>query len=240
MRLNYTYRSTSTKTETFSFHFTQEAETELDSTIVPSNHCGTLRHSTESKAQIVAKQPPIYDAIATKPTQSLSGIASNTMHSIGREKSAHAASVTAAVGATTAPSASLPPTNPFSTYDRGAGQDYRYGNTMQPIKHNYHTLATANHHLQQNNLMDCRQASSNHSKYSDDYGLPLINNTDLLNLSNSSIANQLLSSSSIVGIGSTRIHAKAHAENNINMGSNKEISRNHIITDTIPGPESCV
>lgn len=216
----------------------QEAETELDSTIVSSNHCGTLRHSTESKAQIVAKPPPIYDAIATKPTQSLAGIGTNAMHSMGRDKSAHASSATTAAAATAAES--LPSTNPFSTYDRGAGHDYRYANSIQPKQHSYHTLATTNHHLQQSNLLDCRQANANHSKYSDDYGLPLINNTDLLNLSNSSIANQLLSSSSIVGIGSARIHATAFADNHINVSAAKEASRNHIITDTIPGPESCV
>lgn len=198
---------------------------ELDPKIVSTNHCGTLRNSNESKAPLLPK-PSIYDAILTKPSQSLAGTASSVLHSIDPEKKSMEST-----------------TNPFSTYDRNIS-DYRYGVNEHGGKkqHNYHTLGSSNHHILQNNRLDGRHTSGNHLKYnSDDYALPLINNTDLLNLSNSSIANQLLSSSSIVGIGSTRIQSTAsHIDTNINIGTSKEISRSHIITDTIPGPESCV
>lgn len=71
-----------------------------------------------------------------------------------------------------------------------------------------------------------------------------INNTDFVNLSNSSIANQLLSSTNGSGVGfisSTLPRGNASHHNNKDSNRNHHnTNRNHIITDTLPGPESCV
>lgn len=203
-----------------------------------------MRRNNESKTQILTKsshnqqllQPPVYDSVSTKPTtQSLIGTTTSTIHGNKQAKPL-------------IPST----TNPFSTIDRNT-LDYRLINTNKQHQ-NYHTLATAsnNHHIQQNNILDFRQ-HVNDTKFSDEFvlsssasDLRIANNSELLNLSNSSIANQLLPNSSIIGIGSARIHSKpTHITNNTQ--TNKEINRNynpnnrnHIITDTLPGPESCV
>lgn len=151
-------------------------------------------------------------------------------------------------------------TNPFSTYDRNT-IDYRQLNlnhesNYQQQFHTLSTAATTTTNNQQNHLLDFRQ-QTNGAKFTDEFGSLAIK-SDLLNLSNSSIANQLLPNTSNgpggsingnVGIGITPMrlnsithtntinHSSINKESNRNQSSN---NRNHIITDTLPGPESCV
>lgn len=186
-------------------------------------------------------QPPIYDTIATKSQQSIVGTTTNTLLGNSQTKSTNLS--------TTASTASAMGKNPFSTYDRNA-LDYRHLNLMHETnqQQNYHTLAAPpTSSNQQNHLLDFRQQQLNGTKFTNDYGLStsgsdlrIANNTDLLNLSNSSIANQLLPNASVCG-GSQRMHnatgTLTNKESNRNHHSN---GRNHIITDTLPGPESCV
>lgn len=205
-----------------------------------------MRRSNESKTQILTKsshnqqllQPPVYESISTKTTtRTLVGTSASTIHGNMQAKTI------------VLPSA----TNPFSTIDRNT-LDYRLIDTDKQHQ-SYHTLGTAssnNHHIQQNNILGLRQ-HVNDTKFTDKFvlsssssDLRISNNSEQLNLSNSSIANQLLPNSTIIGIGPTRIHSKpTHIASNTQ--SNKEINRNyhpnnrnHIITDTLPGPESCV
>lgn len=183
-------------------------------------------------------QPPIYDSIATKPTQSFSGTMSGTMLGNNQAKTILSSS-----------------TNPFSSYDRNT-IDYRQLNSNHESNYQqqFHTLSTSTANNQQNHLLDFRQ-QTNGSKFTDEFASLNIN-SELLNLSNSSIANQLLPNTSTatganitgnggIGITAMRLNSTTHTinhsatnkESNRNQASN---NRNHIITDTLPGPESCV
>lgn len=220
-----------------------------------------MRRNNETKTQTLTKssqqlqqqllQPPIYDSIATKPTQSFSGTMSGGMLGNNQAKTILSSA-----------------TNPFSTYDRNT-IDYRQLNSNHEpnYQQNYQTLSTApssnNQQMQQNHLLDFRQPA-NGTKFNDEFGSDarIAINSDLLNLSNSSIANQLLPNTSNgsgssngggtvngnggIGIAPTRLSSTTNA-NTINSSTNKESNRNHhsnnrnhIITDTLPGPESCV
>lgn len=200
-----------------------------------------MRRSHDSKTQTLTRNfqqqqqpklipPPIYDSIATKPTQSLTGTTSSSLLVNNQTKTILSSA-----------------TNPFATYDRNT-VDYRHLNSLLETnnQHNYHTLA--NHHVQQNHLLDYRQ-QVNGSKFTNEFGLSM-SGSDLriannLNLSNSSIANQLLPNTS-GGSGVARLQSATLASGTTSL-SNKESNRNHhgnnrnhIITDTLPGPESCV
>lgn len=228
----------------------QESVPEFEPKITPSSHSSTLRRNNETKTQTLTKssqqlqqqllQPPIYDSIATKPTQSFSGTMSGGMLGNSQAKTILSSA-----------------TNPFSTYDRNT-IDYRQLNSNHEpnYQQNFHTLATAptsnNQQMQQNHLLDFRQQQTNGTKFTDEFGADsrIAINSDLLNLSNSSIANQLLpntsSGSGGGGIAPTRLNSTVLA-NTINSSTIPETNRNHhsnnrnhIITDTLPGPESCV
>lgn len=177
-------------------------------------------------------QPPIYDSIATKPTQSVAGTVTSGNN--------HAKTILSSA------------TNPFSTLDRGT-VDYRqfHSNHESNYAQNYHTLATATssssnvtdgHPFQSKQLLDFRQ-QTNGTKFNDEFGSSTritSNGSDPLNLSNSSIANQLLPNAS----GGTRHNlgstSTTISSTNKELNRNQHSNRNHIITDTLPGPESCV
>lgn len=215
-------------------------ESEFEPKITPSSHSSTLRRNNETKTQTLAKssqhqmlQPPIYDSIATKPTQSLTG--SKTSGTLGNNQAKTILSSA---------------TNPFSTYDRNAMEHRHLNSNHEPNYHqqNYNKLdkTTPSIANQQKHMLDFRQ--SNGTKYGDEFGCfstRTANNSNLLNLSNSSIANQLLPNASGIGSGITRLNSTSltignsttNKETNRNNHGN---SRNQIITDTLPGPESCV
>lgn len=220
-------------------HQEQVQGPELEPKITPSSHSSTLRRSHDSKTQTMTKTfqhqqqskiipPPIYDS---KPTQSLTGTTSSSLLVNNQTKTILSSA-----------------TNPFSTYERNT-LDYRHLNSLHETnnQHNYHTLA--NHKVQQNHLLDYRQ-QVNGSKFTNEFGLST-SGSDLriannLNLSNSSIANQLLPNAS-GGAGLARLQSATLASSGTTSLSNKESNRNHhgnnrnhIITDTLPGPESCV
>lgn len=185
-------------------------------------------------------QPPIYDSIATKPTQSIAG--------------------TVTSGNNQAKTILSSATNPFATLDRST-VDYRQFNSNNESNYaqNYHTLITAppsssstvseSHSFQPKQLLDFRH-QTNGTKFNDEFGscTRIINGTDPLNLSNSSIANQLLPNTSGGGGGSgggiggvTRHNlGSSVTSTNKELNRNHHSNRNHIITDTLPGPESCV
>lgn len=219
----------------------QEPAQAFESKITPSSHSNTLRRNNEVKTQTLTKssqqqqlQPPIYDSIATKPTQSVAG--------------------TVTSGTNQAKTILSSATNPFSTLDR-ATVDYRQFNSNHETNYaqNYHTLTHApsssstvavadSHPFQSKQLLDFRH-QTNGTKFNDEFGsntrIPK-NGTDPLNLSNSSIANQLLPNTS----GGTRHNlgstATTISSTNKELNRNQHSNRNHIITDTLPGPESCV
>lgn len=101
--------------------------------------------------------------------------------------------------------------------------------------------------LQQKHLLDNFRQPTNSTKFTDEFGSDMknANNSELLNLSNSSIANQLLPNTSGGGGGGVPMrlntltigNSSTMKEINRNLHSN---NRNHIITDSLPGPESCV
>lgn len=224
----------------------QETGQEFEPKITPSSHSSTLRRNNETKTQTLTKssqkqllQPPIYDSIATKPTQSLAGTVTSGMHGNNQTKTILSTS-----------------TNPFATFDRNTAVDYRHFNSNPEPNYsqNYHTLTKApsstNHQIQQKHLLDFRQ-QTNATKFTNEFGSEfgsdhrIATNSDLLNLSNSSIANQLLPNMSGGGVGTLRLNSTACTTANSSI--NKELNRNHhtnnrnhIITDTLPGPESCV
>lgn len=216
----------------------QETGSEFEPKITPSSHSSTLRRNNETKTQTLTKsthqqqllQPPIYDSIATKPTQSFSGSMSS-----------------ATIGSNQAKTILSSSTNPFSTYDRNSTVEYRQFNSTHESNYpaNYHTLATAQaSNMQQKHLLDYRQ-QINGPKFTDDFDSDarIVTNSDLLNLSNSSIANQLLPNTS--GGATMRLNSNTliTSNNSINKETNRNHhsnNRNHIITDTLPGPESCV
>lgn len=183
-------------------------------------------------------QPPIYDSIATKPTQSIAG------------------TVTSGNNQTILSSA----TNPFSTLDRATVQFN--SNHESNYAQNYHPLTIApsssstvsdSHLFQSKQLLDFRH-QTNGTKFNDEFNSNTTritnNGTDPLNLSNSSIANQLLPNTSGggggngSGSGATRHNlgstAATISSTNKELNRNHHSNRNHIITDTLPGPESCV
>lgn len=228
----------------------QETGTEFEAKITPSSHSSTLRRKSETKTQTQTKstqqqllQPPIYDSIATKPTQSIAGTVTSGMLGNNQTKTILSSA-----------------TNPFSMFDRNAA-DYRHINSHHETNfstQNYHTLTKAplssssslssnNHQLQQKHSLDFRQ-QSNGTRIANEYDTDarIVNHSNHLNLSNSSIANQLLPNmSGGSGIGTLRLNSATFTTPNSSI--NKELNRNHhtnnrnhIITDTLPGPESCV
>lgn len=238
--------------------------------MTPSSQSSTLRRNNETKTQTLSKnaqiQPPIYDSIATKPTQtslataqSINGGKINIMNStIGQQAFTGNNSVLNSAGhAQTILSSAIAACNnrpiDYSSYERNT-LDYRHLNSNHDSnKHHFHTMAPPSTHnqVQQNHLVEFRQ-KTNGPKLNDEYRLSsgsdliLTNNTEFLNLSNSSIANQLLpggnngGNCSNVPIVPSRMHSAT-------LNSSKDANRNHhnnnrshIITDSLPGPESCV
>lgn len=208
---------------------------EYEQKVTPSSATNTLRRNNDTKSQTLAKnshQPPIYDSITTKPLQP-------------------------ALGQQLIGSGSVVGVSPLQTQTLRNTLDHRHLNSNhdanQPVQ--YHTMSKT--YGQQNHVVNFRQKpnggtnliNEEHrlSSGSDHFAT---NNTDFLNLSNSSIANQLLGTS-INGSttlpppsSSSRMHTTtmgaiggASKELNRSMHSN---NRNHIITDSLPGPESCV
>lgn len=108
---------------------------------------------------------------------------------------------------------------------------------------------TSSHNqVQQNHVVEYRQ-KANGGKINDEYRLSsgsdvmLTNNSDYLNLSNSSIANQLLPGTGNANTNNSSVPTRMYATLNSNKEMNRNQSnsnRNHIITDSLPGPESCV
>lgn len=188
-------------------------------------------------------QPPIYDSISTKPTQSVGTVTSGNNQAKTILSSA---------------------TNPFATLDR-ATVDYRQFNSNHESNYaqNYHTLTIAptssstvsdSHPFQSKQLLDFRHQTSG-TKFNDEFGsstrittTATNNGTDPLNLSNSSIANQLLPNTNGGGGGGgggvTRHNLVSSSatisSTNKELNRNHHSNRNHIITDSLPGPESCV
>lgn len=190
-----------------------------------------MRRNNDTKTQTLAKnshQPPIYDSITTKPSQS-------------------------ALGQQLIGGGSVVGVSPQQTQTLRNTLDHRHLNSNhdanQPVQ--YHTMSKS--YGQQNHVVNFRQKpnggtnlmNEEHrlSSGSDHFAT---NSSDFLNLSNSSIANQLLGTNNINGSttlpSSSRMHTMggvggASKELNRNMHSH---NRNHIITDSLPGPESCV
>lgn len=200
-----------------------------------------MRRNNETKTQTLKKssqqqlQPPIYDSVATKPTQSVAGTVTSGL-----------------LGNNPAKTILSSATNPFTcTYDRSA-TEYRHCNSNHESNfvQNYHTLATAsqpsnNHQLQSKQLLDLKHQTGGgkfNGEFDTDLRIP--NNTDLLNLSNSSIANQLLSNSSGGGgamrLNSSVLNTAPNSSMTKELNRTHHSNRSHIITDTLPGPESCV
>lgn len=253
----------------------------MDASQTPSSYSSTLRRNNDTtKTQTMPKnsnhhqqqqqhmQPPIYDSIGTKPTQTML-----TTNSNGNKNVQIGQAISGGTMATTSTNTILPTTNPFSAYDLNT-LDYRHLNsstqendlhheppstavTTTTTNQQYHTTANSQQVQQQNQLIDYRQ-QVNVNKFGDDYrllsstsgggsDLLIANNSNHLNLSNSSIANQLLSNTnSGIGISATSTRTYSSTIGNSNS-LNKESkrnhqnsSRNHIITDSLPGPESCV
>lgn len=206
---------------------------EYEQKITPSSASNTLRRNNDTKSQTLAKnshQPPIYDSITTKPLQS----------ALGQQLSGGGGSV---VGV-----------SPHQTQTLRNTLDHRHLNSNpdanQPVQ--YHTMSKA--YGQQNHVVNFRQKPNGATNLmTDEHRLSsgsdhfATNSSDFLNLSNSSIANQLLGTGingSTTLPSSSRMHTAtiggiggAGKELNRSMHTN---NRNHIITDSLPGPESCV
>lgn len=234
------------------------ASQEYEQKITPSSHTSTLRRNEATvinKSTLPHQKPnqsqPIYDSITTKP--SLASLNPQNVASIGPSPTAtvehklknnlahgpwsgagptHANTMLTSSGTL---NRSKPGGDQYATFERNT-LDYRLmnsniGHDTQP---NYHTAA---HPIPQNHI-EYRQR--NGTKHNDEYRLSagsdlMANQVDFNSLSNSSIANQLAAQSqtaTMPRVNSTTISSKDTNRNHS--------SRNHIITDTLPGPESCV
>lgn len=202
---------------------------EYEQKVTPSSATNTLRRNTDTKSQTLTKnshQPPIYDSITTKPLQP-------------------------AIGQQLIGGGSVVGISPHQTQTLRTTLDHRHLNSNhdanQPVQ--YHTMSKT--YGQQNHVVNFRQKpNGGPNLMNDEHRLSsgsdhfATNGSDFLNLSNSSIANQLLGTSingSTTLPSSSRMHTTkmggTSKELNRNMHSN---NRNHIITDSLPGPESCV
>lgn len=208
---------------------------EYEQKITPSSASNTLRRNNDTKTQTLAKnshQPPIYDSITTKPLQSAHG-----QQLIG--------------------GGSVVSVSPHQTQTLRNTLDHRHLNSNhdanQPVQ--YHTMSKS-YGQQQNHVINFRpKPNGGTNLMADEHRLSsgsdhfATNSSDFLNLSNSSIANQLLGTSingSTTLPSSSRMHTTAMGGGAIG-GASKELNRsmhsnnrNHIITDSLPGPESCV
>lgn len=213
---------------------------EYDQKITPSSATNTLRRNNDTKSQTLAKnshQPPIYDSITTKPLQSALGQQLN-------------AGVGGGIGGVIGVS-------PLQTQTLRNTLDHRHltnHDANQPVQ--YHTMSKT--YGQPNHVVNFRQKSNGGTNLMhDEHRLSsgsdhfATNSSDFLNLSNSSIANQLLGTSIN---GTTTLPSSSRMHTTTTMGGiggggggSKELNRsihnnnrNHIITDSLPGPESCV
>lgn len=174
--------------------------------------------------------PPIYDSIA--PKSKLGSTATLPTASSGQFIGNHA---------NTLHHGSHRPVE-YASFDRNT-IDYRHlnQNHQQQVPA---PLSVLNSSYQQQNHVDLRQhrnGAGTNDEYRLSAGSDLMTNggPDFSSLSNSSIANQLNGMTMTVTAGPPPVMPRTNVAN-IKDNNRSHSSRNHIITDSLPGPESCV
>lgn len=201
---------------------------EFEQKITPSSHCSTLRRNDNSIHQ---QPPPIYDSIATKMgSAAIAPPPSGAGQFMGNHMN------------TMMPGNNRPVE--YASFDRNT-LDYRHAKLNQQLPPQSSTLNPTSYQQNHVEMRQHRNGISN-DEYRLSAGSDLIahgGGPDFNNLSNSSIANQL-SGMGQMTVVPPPVMPRGNAAimcNNSNKDNNRSISsRNHIITDTLPGPESCV